>query len=313
MRKPAKDDDDEDDEDEEDVSDIEKDFFTGGGWEEEIISKKQAQNHQRWKKIFEEQCNQDVLVFLSFIQHDAKNKNWKFSTLRTYLGAFLGMMARFFPSILIPRKFMEFVNVIEKKKIQEEVDYPEPITFPHVSQALSFLLSHSFNEPAVCLSMMWSTSARPGCVLQLKRANVHLIPPNNVAFRFVNGKGVLMRKGPFVIHSLLPEPFFSMLSKMIKDGVGDRIFPQEKERFIRDKMRAAMRLINVKYELRSVRRGVLENMAAAGAPDEMLLLFSGHLRKQTLYRYLRDGLARRADPERTLVASTLWACGGPNA
>jgi len=49
----------------------------------------------------------------------------------------------------------------------------------------------------------------------------------------------------------------------------------------------ALRTANPDYTVRAIRRGALQAMAADGAPDEVLVIFSGHRNMSTLWRYLK--------------------------
>ncbi len=51
----------------------------------------------------------------------------------------------------------------------------------------------------------------------------------------------------------------------------------------------ALRRTNSKLENRSIRRGALQTLTAAGATDQELMLFSGHTTVQMLNRYLLWG------------------------
>jgi hypothetical protein len=51
----------------------------------------------------------------------------------------------------------------------------------------------------------------------------------------------------------------------------------------------ALRTANPDYTVRAIRRGALQAMSLDGAPDEVLVIFSGHKSMDTLHRYLNWG------------------------
>jgi hypothetical protein len=72
-------------------------------------------------------------------------------------------------------------------------------------------------------------------------------------------------------------------------------------------MRKAIVAVNKQYDLRSLRRGALQQLAANGVIWETLLLFSGHTTKKSLLRYLGWGEKYMADVQAGITAGqTLW-------
>jgi hypothetical protein len=65
----------------------------------------------------------------------------------------------------------------------------------------------------------------------------------------------------------------------------------------------ALRTANANYSVRAIRRGALQAMAADGAPDDVLVIFSGHKSAETLHRYLNWGAKSAARSDRGFAAA----------
>ena len=79
----------------------------------------------------------------------------------------------------------------------------------------------------------------------------------------------------------------------------DKLFPQDQkglEQLVKD-LRQLVRSVNPKYDLRALRRGSLQALAAANVDLEVIRVFSGHTNIPMLLRYLGRGLAVRQRKE----------------
>jgi hypothetical protein len=70
-------------------------------------------------------------------------------------------------------------------------------------------------------------------------------------------------------------------------------------------VRQALRAVDPALEQRSLRRGALLTMAAAGVSEAVLLEFSGHTTGRMLRRYLGFGASLAATGMQTLAAAAL--------
>mgnify|MGYP001573383159 FL=1 len=72
-----------------------------------------------------------------------------------------------------------------------------------------------------------------------------------------------------------------------------------------------LREIRPRLQGRSLRRGSLQCLAAAGVPTETLLAFSGHTQLETLLRYLDFGAKPSERTHRAQDAALRHLGGGP--
>ena len=82
-----------------------------------------------------------------------------------------------------------------------------------------------------------------------------------------------------------------------------------------DIVRDALKAHNKTFDLRSLRRGALQSLAASGCHSDTLLIFSGHTTKKSLLRYLGWGEKYMADTEaaRAVASTHLWKLKPPRA
>jgi hypothetical protein len=72
----------------------------------------------------------------------------------------------------------------------------------------------------------------------------------------------------------------------------------------------ALRTAAPNYSVRAIRRGALQALAEQGVPDEVLMVFSGHVRDTTLHGYLQWTKRSEARRERGFEAAQLLAPSG---
>jgi len=180
-------------------------------------------------------------------------------------------------------------------KVQAEaVDFPRPATSKELWTACAWLENGGEKfalEARMCLMLWWFTCARPGDALLLRWENVvsmgrvglHTV----TAVKFVEGKGATFR-GPYTVHTVLPAA--CDLKKLGRQGM--YIFSELTRSEIGKLALRALKFAHPENEMRSVRRGSLQELAMAGTPEDVLMNFSGHACVKTLHRYLDWGLYR---------------------
>lgn len=199
-------------------------------------------------------------------------------------------------------------------KVQAEaVDFPRPATSDELWRAYAWLGTLDRRlamETRIYLQLWWFTTARPGDALLLKWENVinmgrvglHTV----TAVKFVEGKGPTFR-GPYTVHTVLPATCDLRLLKRESPF----LFPESTRVEIAALALKALKIAHPENEMRSVRRGSLQELAIAGTPEAVLLNFSGHASAKTLHRYLDWGLFRGEAMEKGVQAvMTTWLGGG---
>jgi Phage integrase family len=252
--------------------------------------------HANVEKMWNECGN--VENVLGEIEKRRQERAWKWSTTKTKIGEVFGYLkAKGMEDEKRNRQLLDYEKFVANKVLEEEIDYPTPIS---KTQFFSILLrfrqksksSFREKEALLALTLMWMTTARPGCVLALMSRNV-VLDKNGVSVLFVSGKGVRMRGRPNVVHTVLPSLGRGLLKKVLGKKQ-TQLFPENERGSIRREMRRLLKEENPLLELRSLRRGSLEEMAKNGVSQAILMEFSGHKRPETLMRYLRWGMA--SDP-----------------
>jgi integrase len=160
----------------------------------------------------------------------------------------------------------------------------------------------------VALILMWLTSARVGCVLQLRMQD--LAPRVDAAtgaeilsVHFAHGKGVKMR-GPYTVFATLAagpwrEALLAHLERRWAEGArptdlllpGTPLTPPARRT---SALLAAVRAADPGLNLRAMRRGSLQTiMQQEGCTVEELMQRAGHTNAKTTRRYLAFGLEDR--------------------
>jgi integrase len=186
-----------------------------------------------------------------------------------------------------------FRGAVRKAKLsmqQEPGRQPAAATTSEISRVIA---AKSSTVTGVALILAWVSCARISDVLQLKRGEVEILG-EHIKFSFNRGKGVIFR-GPYTVNSLIKEPWRAQVVAWL-DGMRatDMIFHANSKAHrlsFGSKLVKDMREVtgNWKLEQKSVRRGSLQALAAMGATDDTMMLFSGHTKVSTLKQYLGWG------------------------
>jgi hypothetical protein len=231
-------------------------------------------------------------------KHRTQPTSW--TTIDTLAGNLIGAWKSaplFFPNLpfidlMKDRTFARARNYIEKMAKQCAKKAPAAATPPQIRTAATLALRIGHIQAARFIALCWVTTGRMGCVEKLKAENLSWsraqipgqAPRTALAVQFLEGKGVQIR-GPYTVHTSMGK-FAPILTPLV--GTTGQMF-MDKDRTI---AQACLRAVNITLEARSLRRGSLQAMADKGASDEVLMHFSGHTRRSTLYRYLGWGLKR---------------------
>jgi len=224
----------------------------------------------------------------------------KWSTTRQIFNTLLAALRdaeRLHSRLRLAKKGTEIGRIersLNLKAQAEAVDFPRPATSRELWRACAWLegLKTRFaTEARIYLMLWWFTTARPGDALLLRWENVVCMGRvglhNVTAVKFVEGKGPTFR-GPYTVHTVLPATCDMKLLKR----TGRYVFPEETRVEVGKLALRALKIGHPENDMRSVRRGSLQELAMAGTPEAVLLNFSGHTCVKTLHRYLDWGLYR---------------------
>jgi integrase len=171
------------------------------------------------------------------------------------------------------------------------------ITMPELVSAFN---KEPLEPIKAAIVLLASTGCRVGDALGLQLGNISL-NGNRLDVTFTKGKGVLMRKGMYTIHTLIPTAYLAFFSTYIAGLRGKppstllipptAAMPENKRSLFINK---ALKRVNHRLSTRCVRRGVLQAMSMGfedipPVPIETLMEYAGHLRPTTTKRYLSWG------------------------
>jgi integrase len=150
----------------------------------------------------------------------------------------------------------------------------------------------------IALLLQWLTAARIGDILQLTKADITTSGNGNTGFidvTFAKGKGVLLRKGKYTVHTVVPAKHRDLWAQWLTSLKQDELVVRETANLSLSArataINKALKRVNSKYSSRSIRRGALQAMALGTAelpPVDIatLMSYAGHLREETTRRYL---------------------------
>lgn len=163
-------------------------------------------------------------------------------------------------------------------------------TAAQIHEALSHV-PHNELETRLALILQWTTCARVGDILPLRKKNVVWEPATGkLSVTITEGK-VMGKTQPYTVHTLVSDKILADTLTHHLHQCKDRLFPYETMQ--RSKriasVNAALKKCSATLSTRSIRRGALQTMAAGGTSLETLMLFSGHKSQDTCKRYLDWG------------------------
>lgn len=261
------------------------------------LSKGQSARHVRWQRLAAENGAQTAEEAISLFRRECLANPWGPGSCRTALGSMIGALRRtkgplreIFGGARLPQE------VLDETRARDKACYEEaPRDLPALSAREAFAtierLKASKNLLAASFAaQMWATAGRAGCTLQLSAGNVFAEKGGCYDARFVRGKAVVARGGPFTVHTSVG-PWWSLVRRSLPPKNGP-IFPEGERAALKKDVRLAMRAVlgpNVPVDLRAWRRGSLQEMARAGVREKVLRHFSGHTNLPQLLRYLGWG------------------------
>ena len=262
-----------------------------------------------------------VVGFLEFLRTKGR---WKETTWAKQVGCAAGALARLTEYSTAAANirltdsplWRDVLRQASKKKIAQERSQAEPATLQDVRQTIDRLLKSAdpaARHRAAQLAMMWVTCARPGCILQLKRRDVQLTSLG-LHVIFVRGKAHELRKGPHPASTKIPEEWKAIVLSALEAVPPHQFlwaFTSLQARCLAIKaLSADLRATRQPLQARSIRRGALMALAAAGVSETDILAFSGHSSVQTLRDYIGVTEATRERTSR-MRRGAAHLTGGP--
>ena len=240
---------------------------------------------RQWKLLDEmKKANvQSPQSLVEFLRRRATDRNWKASTTRTVIGMTIGILKRpirfehSWNGWALSDPIKDFAHEFDVKAAEERPNFPYAMHVAELEQAIEVALLRMWTTTAVVLIVAWATAARIGDAVRLQAEDISLHPAR---VRFRAGKGVAQRGQAYTVWTT-----FGQWNKKIKSAIRSKPGPivQECQReAVKKQIRDVLREVVPQAELRSVRRGALQTMAKSGVNLDIIMMFSGHKRRETL-------------------------------
>jgi hypothetical protein len=160
-------------------------------------------------------------------------------------------------------------------------------------EEVKVLLSRLSVDAQSVLLVAWLHAARVGNVftVKVKESEIHRQQEgvHNWVITWTDAK-TTPKIGAYTTHTAIPSVWLpSIVALSHGKGPEDFLVHPHLEKSIVIALRAALRALNPKHDLRSLRRGSLTAMAKQGVDLETLLTYSGHRTVDMLLRYLQRG------------------------
>ena len=246
---------------------------------------------------------------------------WRWSTTRTVLGTIMGAVPRapmYRVRCRLPKDrgpaFKDYVRSVENG-VMREVSSLNQAT-PATPEVILKIVRECFRlgriELAVYLILMWSCAARPEDTLKLQPPNVEVQPNGRCRARWVEGKGVVMRRQPYTVHTVIPAEFVSRVRAYMFDKHHlPRLFSDVS---LKKQLMKLLKAIDPQFTLYSIRRGAAITLATSGTPVATIMLFTGHASAAMCLRYLSWGwFEGHASAECARAAQNLWCARAESA
>lgn len=273
------------------------------------VAKSTAQAHRRALRQLADmpQNLRDLPLGKALVEYYSRlrgERKWQWSTTVTRMATVHGAL-RLLPlyttaphSILLKQDptWVMAMRAAGQKARQQQPNQPKAATSEQVRRAVE-LCPQALVQNA--LRLAWLTAGRGGDILLLRPQNVS-VQGEALAVNFVRGKTAKVR-GPYTVHTTLPPQEFLDFLAAAKESGQHWLFPQVKGVHLKN----ALRMVDPALEQRSLRRGAIQALAAAGMTDEELLHYSGHSSVQMLRRYLNYGLKSGEAAKRAQRAAPL--------
>jgi hypothetical protein len=217
--------------------------------------------------------------------------DWVPSTLQTAMGHFSSVMGSLdmycqVKSVRLSKfgSWRTGLRSVVKKTNLHEAKQSAPATYEDI-KVMAKRLEHT-GRAKLLLIIQWAHAARGKNMLGLRTKNFFSLCQS---IKWTEAKTTATR-GPYTTHSVYGK-FSTFVNKEIdklsKEAPNQAIFSSKDIKAVKD----ALKEINPDFDMRSMRRGALQQLARKEnkLSAETLMVFSGHTSVKSLYRYLNFG------------------------
>lgn len=197
----------------------------------------------------------------------------------------------------------DFIKETKRQERTQKARVPVAATWADVKRIMESLIHRGKHGTAVMLLIAWTHAARPGDVWKLKKQDIQ-ITDARVTVLWTRGK-VVTTRGPYSTFAT-PGPYHELMTEYLDRIPHDApLFPGvwKSQQFLKE-----VRTYDRALELKSLRRGALQCLSAAGYSESILLLFSGHSTVEMLRRYLGYRPAEDVAKQCEMASHSLTRC-----
>jgi integrase len=253
-------------------------------------------------------------ALLLHLQAKCRQRRWRCATMAKNMATIQGALkllpcyVHAMPVMLADDpEWSQAMRAAQRLAREESPRCPTALTLEEMKRAIS----EEQNEPVrILLMLSYSTAARIGDCTRLRVNDVNLTN-QSLQITWAHGKTVASA-GPYSVQVIPPPEWLAAIKQWRATRQSQFFFPKGVGC---PAVLGALRRVSPTLECRSIRRGALQGLAAAGVSEEVLLSLSGHASAKTLRRYLmwgKLGLARMeamSEASKKLF-STVQASGG---
>ncbi len=248
------------------------------------------------------------LALTEWMDLQRKEKSWCWSTMMKYLASSAGALS----SLPLYRATMVQVQLsrdpfwraaLQSVAARARCDLPRQPTAATKTEILAAIRAEPDLQVRVMIALTWMLAGRVSDVQKLQKANVQVQDDGSVAVVYTQTNTSRATGVREVTTASWPPEWLQLLERWL----ASRHYWVFCSGTISEKVKIALRRINVKLECRSLRRGALTAMALAGVPTSTLRVYSGHTSERMLLVYLGWGQHHKETTTRTVTAGEALA------
>ena len=186
-------------------------------------------------------------------------------------------------------------GVIREAKIATMAHHPQQAT-PLTPDSIADVLQRTTNEEHhAILVLMWKTASRLTSITQLETADVVQCtdPANVVQMTFRRGKTIIST-GPYTLWAEVDDKTLRYIA--LRHQQGEKWLCSKRAEQLYGPLGTILR----EFQIRSFRRGALQQIASIDVKPDDLRIISRHTTNQSLYRYLNHGAASKYEQKTVL-------------